>query len=245
MNHFPQPGATPNGGDDLQPAEVEGESPREAERFDRLAGDRALLDRLMWAGYAGREWMSFTRALAEYGVAVVAKWIRSGRIFVECAKKARVVRRRRGRDGHEVSSIAGETVTHALHYFRDHVLVPGRWDASKGASLRTYFIGACVLYFPQAYSRSVGDERLTSDRHVDVDNVDLGHHGITTSNPELRSQVTSYLRRIGEPTTVDIVELSAAGYGHDEIGELVGFSGKAIESRLARLRKKKWENDPR
>ncbi len=47
--------------------------------------------------------------------------------------------------------MAGEVVTVALAPFRDEVLLPGLWDPAKGASLTTYFVGQCILRFPNVY----------------------------------------------------------------------------------------------
>jgi hypothetical protein len=47
--------------------------------------------------------------------------------------------------------LAAETVAKALNTFRNTVLIPGRWNPARGASLKTFFIGQCLIRFPNIY----------------------------------------------------------------------------------------------
>jgi hypothetical protein len=40
--------------------------------------------------------------------------------------------------------LANLTVAFALQKFREQVLSPNRWDRTKGATLKTYFIVQCL-----------------------------------------------------------------------------------------------------
>jgi hypothetical protein len=51
--------------------------------------------------------------------------------------------------------LSGETVAKALHYFRENVLMRQRWNASKGASIKTYFIGQSLFQFANVYRYSL------------------------------------------------------------------------------------------
>jgi hypothetical protein len=126
-----------------------------ARRLQLLAADRALVDSLMLQGYAGPEWIRFTRALAEYGYPVMRAWVFTGAIFLRCAEKGigRLPRTNTTFDGTDAAEIAGETVAEAIKHFRDRVLIPGRWDMTRGASLNTFFVGQCILRFPNVYRR--------------------------------------------------------------------------------------------
>ena len=61
------------------------------ERQDRLAADRNLPGALQRANFTGPDWTFVERVLAEYGVAVIASWIRKGTIASKCAEKERTV----------------------------------------------------------------------------------------------------------------------------------------------------------
>jgi hypothetical protein len=56
-------------------------------------------------------------------------------------------------DPDTVAELAQETVAKALRHFHDDVLVPGKWDSRRGATLRTYFIGQCLIRFANIYRR--------------------------------------------------------------------------------------------
>ena len=138
----------------IQPVVVPpGLATKEAERLERLAADIELVDRLMWAGYEGAEWEQFRTELARYGIVVVTSWIRSGRIFSECARRGFSGLRRRPGLAEDALELAGETNASALSYFRTKVLVPRVWNPTRGASISTFFVGACVLHFPNVYRR--------------------------------------------------------------------------------------------
>jgi DNA-directed RNA polymerase specialized sigma24 family protein len=213
---------------------------REAEPLDRLSADIALIGRLMWAGYDGPEWRLFRHALAQYGVAVLFKWILSGRIFLECERKGfGALTRRKHHDRDDALGIAGETVARAFLFFRDRVLIQGVWKPELGASLRTYFVGACILHFPNEYQRALGGERL-ADRYVLGDEADLDEWEASHfSRPDARAELISDFHAIRDPKTREIVLLKADGYAELEIAGMLGTSRKAIETRLYRLHKRK------
>jgi DNA-directed RNA polymerase specialized sigma24 family protein len=213
---------------------------REAEPLDRLSADIELINRLMWAGYDGPEWRLFSTALAQYGLAVLFKWTLSGRIFVECERKGlRRLLRRKHHDRDDVLGIAGETVARAFLFFRDRVLIQGVWKPELGASLRTYFVGACILHFPNEYRRVLGGERL-GERYVQLEDEALllcpdSHF----SRPDARAELISDFHAIRDPKTRDIVLLKADGYAEQDIAGMLGTSRKAVETRLYRLHRRK------
>lgn len=67
--------------------------------------------------------------------------------------------------------LAGETVAKAPSPLRDDVLMKGRWDPTRGATIKTYFIGQCLIRFPNIYRSWLANE--ASQDAVLVDNNDL------------------------------------------------------------------------
>lgn len=126
-----------------------------ADRLARLEGDRKVLEVLQASGFDGKDWRYFQDVLASYGLAVIRAWLWDRSIFDQCARKGFGGLPRPPRqaldDPDTVMELAVETVAVALDSFRRTVLVPGRWDPRKGASIRTYFIGHCLLKFPNIY----------------------------------------------------------------------------------------------
>jgi hypothetical protein len=138
-------------GDDLR--QFDGTAP--AEHLARLEADQRLMLRLSLARFTGSPWDEVARALVEYGRTVMFAWIATGVVFSKCHDKGIVIGRFaspwrpiRGLDAEELTE---DTVAAAIIAFRDGVLGRGRWDPARGASLATFFVGNCLLQFPNIY----------------------------------------------------------------------------------------------
>lgn len=240
------PGEAPGGEHSIQPERSaesvqEREGREESERLRRIEQDSGLLMRLGLAGFDGPEWNQFVEALVAYGMAVLVPWIITGRIFRQCERKGcRLQTRDVGRL--DAMELAGETVAFSLVYFREKVLKPREWDPGRGTQLKTFFIGACVLHFPNIYrrwlrqslecvrigleghdARNVLDFQLLPDEHVEL----------LLALPEL------------EPGIREILQLTVAGFSQCEIAETLGTTEKAVELRLARFRASRGIVPPR
>jgi DNA-directed RNA polymerase specialized sigma24 family protein len=234
-----QPSLDVADGKPIQPVDPGNAFARQAARVDRLTADGELVDRVMWQGYAGPDWEKFRTALAEYGLAVLRAWIVSGRIFVECKRKgfgAILPRKRAAND--DALGLAGETVATALRFFRDQVLIPGRWDMTKGASLNTYFIGACIRHFPNVYLRSDGEEIL---KHLAVHQ--RGEEPLAAitdpspySRPDRRVELVSAVDSIHDPVVREVLLDEAVGYTQEETAIRLQTTRWAVEGRLRRFR---------
>ncbi len=235
MNPLPEPEALLlPGGRSIKPVEPGAGFAREAESVDRLAADAELIHLLMWAQYEGHEWRKFREALAQYGVAVLKKWILSGQIFRECiAKGFGAIHRRRRNDEEEALGIAGETVARAIVFFRERVLVRGVWDPSRGASVRTYFIGACILHFPNVYDLVQGGERLEAalvredDARTQLSAIEDVH---PSSRPDHRAEVLRAFDELPDDQARFMVLRRAEGYSDGEIAGMLNttFSGALV-----------------
>jgi hypothetical protein len=127
----------------------------EAQSVDRLAADLDLINTLAMRGFEGRDYDYFAGELAKYGIAVIGGWLRSRAIFQRV--------RSRGYGGlppppagalddpEAVAELTNETVAKALFHFRRDVQLRMRWDSTRGASIRTYFIGQCLIRFANIY----------------------------------------------------------------------------------------------
>ncbi|MFD1716137.1 RNA polymerase sigma factor [Amnibacterium flavum] len=219
------------------------------ERVDRLAGDRELAADLRSSGFAGRNYEAFANEIARYGWAVIRGWIYKGQIATEVKRKgfgALEPEPRRGAMIEEAESLADETVVLALTGFRDKVLLPGKWDPAKGASLRTYFVGQCLLQFSNVYKTWRRQELRSyvepwqSDIDRELDDFEDGSAESTPGPDEgaaLREELRRAFGKITDPRARAAFYLSAThGYTHDEIGQKLGITGKAVESVLARAR---------
>jgi len=215
------------------------------EQFDDLAtarhlraleADKDRLNRLMWSGYQGRAWDDAVEWLCLYGAAVLQVWIRRGQLNAKL--KARglgtLPRTTHYRDPAEAASLAHETVARAIIAFRDTVLIPGRWDPDKGASLRTYFVGQCLMQVRNPYRRGLPRVELQVEAQE--------HAARSTSLAEdpahvaaIRDEVSRALGQITDPVLRNMVVLVAADLPYRQVAKILGVSEDSVRKRLYRL----------
>lgn len=230
---------------------------RAEEKFDRLAGDRDLAAALRASEYQGRNYDLFAKEIAKYGWAVIRGWIYKGQIHSEVKRKgfgALEPEPRPGAMTEDAESLADETVVLALTAFRDKVLIPGKWDPAKGASLRTFFVGQCLLQFSNVYKRWRREElRSYAEPQAPpapanwTDDFEDGPSTPLAPDASEAAYVKDELRRAFGKITDERVRLAfylsvTHGYTHAEIGRKLGMSEKAVESALARARQQIREN---
>jgi len=220
------------------------------ERVDRLAGDRDLEAELRHVGFDGPKYLAFATEIARYGVAVIRGWIYRGQIFDEVARKsfgALPPEPHPGAMAEDADGLADETVVRALHAFRVKVLMAGKWDPAKGASLRTFFVGQCLLQFSNVYRVwHTAEER----NHVipwqppaeqDWDDFEgdllLPTSAAADSGAGVRDELRRAFGHIKDERAQSAFYLHAVhGLTHQQIGDKLGITAKAVESLMARAR---------
>lgn len=209
-------------------------------RRERLAEDADLVTWLALNSFAGPDYDRFAYELARYGYAVMVSWVRRGLIFGKC--------RDRGLGGLQepppgamtqpdvAEELANETVAKSLHYFRENVLMRGQWNPNRGASIKSYFIGQCLIRFPNIYRFWLRTE--TSTNVVLVDELAIldrpAGEGTVTDPADLaviRQQIDTRLANLPERTRT-IMVLTAAGWSQQEIADRLGTTVKAVERTL-------------
>lgn len=191
-------------------------------------------------GYGGAEWKEFARALAEYGLPVMRAWIATGMIFTKCAEKGIAVKRlARVRDEDDANEIANDALVRALRAFKD-VLKNGRWIASKGASLKTFFIGQCLFQFPNEYRRW-SREQCRPKASNDVVAEHLAANRTERARPQHLVELSREAARIERDSPAAIAGVMELGYTAIEIAEVLGLSESAIVNRVYHYRKAKTE----
>ena len=211
-----------------------------ARSMARLQGDADLHARLAAAGFEGSDWDRFADVLVEYGWAVLRAWISSGVINRQVFERTGIWLKQPPSQIslEEGESLSGLVIAEALNRFRDRVLRAERWDHNRGASLSTYWIGYCLLRYPDTYRRWLTEQRHwhLANKLVQGDPTD----GIASASPdpagqiELEAELADALSSIQVDMTKQLLQLKAQGYSHIEIAELLDCTTKSIESRLAR-----------
>jgi DNA-directed RNA polymerase specialized sigma24 family protein len=220
---------------------------RQQESLQRRLADQELLAELAEGKFTGRLYERFENELAGYAMAVLCGWMHSGYIFNLAAARGFTLNPSEKeldelfRKSDVREELAIMTVALALPRFREHALVDGGWRFDGGASLSTYFMGACLYVFPNElrkrraqrtrwHRQDHGDPQLAAPR-----NDKINDPGVITVGT---MRVLSDLART-DPRTRAIVALTVDGYSQEEIVELLGETSiRAVEGVLHRWRKK-------
>lgn len=211
---------------------------RPSVRLDELDADRVLLDHLMFRGYRGREWDEFVDVLLRYGITVVRSWARTGVIFSHCAVRQRPCCARQAITDHdEAQGVAVEAVAAAWRYFEPNVIHRRRWVPDKGASIKTYFVGACILFFARAYDRWYRHERQ-HDLIVAPIEQPAVDDAVIPGRRYHQGQALEQLLGDAPPLTATILRYIAyEGLTYVEIAELCGTTVDAVKQRVVRFRR--------
>jgi len=214
----------------------------------RLAADRRIVEALAADGFEGPRYNAMASRLAEYAWPILLKWLSTGEIFAQAERCRRPVRRQHERDwtADDRHRLATETVLEAVEFFREHALRRGRWDWQRGASLKTYFVGACLCCFGKVYHRWWREQVLVdaTTRYglTATDQPGTFARDRRVNDPEeqavTQDEVSRALAPMTDPKLRHIVGLRAIGYTQREAAARAGLTEKAAERRLARHRRK-------
>ncbi|MEV0498090.1 hypothetical protein AB0I84_10865 [Streptomyces spectabilis] len=233
------------------------ESRRLQESIDRRVADGRMVEVLAHDGFGGPRYDRFIEELVRYGISVLRGWMHSGYIF------DLVAHRGFGLHPHELdledlatdSDLREElvimtiarareelvimTIARALPRFRQQAFVDGGWSVEGGASITTYFMGACAYDFPNEWRR----HRASEARHRRA----LGREKVLYAEPVSTVTVAQEvvgnlsviedLEDINDPRLRAVVALTLDGYSQDEIREMAGIPTiRAVEGLLYRWR---------
>jgi DNA-directed RNA polymerase specialized sigma24 family protein len=146
-----------------------------------LEADAEIVRRLAEDDFAltSPTWTKLAEVLIEYGYSVLKGWLIAGEIYEQAAKLGqggvrglpRIPRdlRLRVDDAHDVAASLLEA---AIQRFRQ-TLREGRWQPDQKASLRTFFVGRCLMELPDAYQRWQRQQDRWANESPDADVFDV------------------------------------------------------------------------
>jgi len=215
---------------------------RADEKMARLEGDRVLADTLAACNYQGPNYVAFANEIAKYGLAVILGWIYRGLIWSKIKEKSWGSIEPEPWPGsliEDAQALADETVVKALVVFRDKVLIPGKWDPRKGASLRTFFVGQCLKQFCNVYRDWRREQIRNFINTTGLDQFENTH--VIDGDPSLQvtrlEELRTVLGKITDERARAAFYLQAIhGHNYREIGEKLSMSEKAVESAIGRAR---------
>jgi DNA-directed RNA polymerase specialized sigma24 family protein len=237
-----------------------------ARRLQKLQHDYNLLLHLQLSDFdvASPEWRMFQNVLVEYGYSVFVGWGISGQLRRRAAAHGRggvfglsklpeglVLSRE---DAHD---LATELMLVAIVRFREKTLMhpdpSRRWTVTGGASLKTYFVGRCLMELPDVYSKL----RLQSDMWSipPAAPVDNEHPSLRRVRPTTRSTVNSTghdhtdhaafdavelaALEAADPVAVAMFRLQSEGYSYLEIAEILDTTEGVVRTTMTRFRRRR------
>lgn len=223
------------------------EARRLQESIDRRMSDQLVREVLERDGFQGARFERFRDELVRYGVSVLRGWMHSGYIFHLVAERGY------GLHPHELEleglatdsdlreDLATMTVARALPRFVRRALVEGGWTFEGGASITTYFMGACVFDFPNEFRRHrAAQERWRRVMKLQPQLYEDPVAPLSVAGEVLGNlEVLQHLGEISDPRMRAAVALTLDGHSQEEIREILGAtSTRAIEGVLYRWRMK-------
>ena len=213
-------------------------TPQNPEESAGSAADEALVNALRDAGFKGLVWDRFAEELARYALPIITTWIRTLRMFGECAAKGvpcpspKPDERLPSEAG---SEMANEMISRALIRFRDSVLQPGRWSPQGRASLKTSFIRECLYQFPNAYRRWLRENKqLPADDLAELELLEAPG-GDPAALVMVRDEVVHALEHYVKDERVRRgLILNSWGYRTKECAEMIGVTESALDSAFQR-----------
>lgn len=213
-----------------------------AQRVDRLEADYQWVNDLALAGFMGTQWNFFAEELAKYGMAVIGGWMRNKLIFRRCQDRGfgGLPHLDRPFSDEEIEELTMETVSKALHHFRVDVLMKKKWDYRKGATLRTYFVGQCLIRFANIYRAWYGNEARRRQHSTSGDEIALSDFGKPSRGMSDKAidfvTAKRILGDIKDERVVKALIWTADGKSQAEIAVELEVTEKTVERMLANER---------
>lgn len=207
---------------------------------ERRLADQFVVQAICAEGLHGARHQALEGMLISYAVPVLRKLLADGRIIIRARKLGRSqgsVQARLDLTDADREELLRDMIADALPVFNRAVFGDQRWDPWRGASLKTYFVNACILQFPQL-NRQRLDQRAARPVSLDIDTGLAGPAPDPATMVALRDEVHRVLAEITDRQLREVLILRAAGYTAEDAARQAGLTPKAAEGRLARLRQR-------
>lgn len=230
-------------------AGIDDQAKAELDQFDREASitrrmaDGDLVAELARERFRGRTWDLFATELVRYARSVLLAWQRTGHISTLLRKKGlgggptEEERQAFQREPVLFNDLTDSTIARALARFRETALLGGGWRIDGGATLTTYFMGACLNAYADELNRHRTEYRRQGRPYLD----DGTFLGSIADRPDWQVASQDQCEEILEDLSDrerKIVTMTAEGYEQDEIAETLDMTARAVEGALYRMRKR-------
>ncbi|GAB3285151.1 sigma factor-like helix-turn-helix DNA-binding protein [Parasphingorhabdus pacifica] len=218
---------------------------REDEPEEVLRADKELYDRLRSVGCSGPWWNLLANELDRYAWSAMTAWLNTGLIAQKCHEKGRHVTLPDDWTYQDREDLVATTVAHGLALFQ-RALQADLWKPEKGASLRTYFVGGCVLAFPNVLRQWRNERQRYRDGAAAYAQESAVHpprvdpFDIVDTLDALKD-----LTRDENGRNQAILNLCYDGYSPAEIANVLRMTPGAVNTTLHRLRRRRRDSEGR
>ncbi|MFF3691706.1 hypothetical protein [Streptomyces sp. NPDC002187] len=224
-------------------------APGQRGNAEQLATDRELYEQLVADRFTGPRFEQLREELWLYGWRVMRAWMRDGSVIERCAERnitfsapytevEEMMRRVDIRD-----EIGHNCVSNAITAFMLALGTEYCWRPHKGATMRTYLIGACLFAFRDAYRRWATGYRRRLDIALagiwpgTLPVMNQPSHGLDPGHMlVLRETLNRILDGASKEERAICELILSYDATQEQIAEQLGTTRKAVERRLARLR---------
>ncbi|MFE3584522.1 sigma-70 RNA polymerase sigma factor region 4 domain-containing protein [Streptomyces vinaceus] len=225
--------------------------PRPQGSAERLVADAARVAQVRKEGFRsdGPRYRELHDELWVYGWRVMRAWMRDGTVIARCRLKGfrfpapyteveEMMQRVDVRD-----EIAHTCVSKAVESFLSDLEKEDFWDAHQGATLRTYFIGRCLMLFGDAYRKWASPYRRRLEAAADgiwrgiAPVPDRQVPGLSFDEMiTLQESLTQILRGASKEDRAICRLILTHDATQEQIAKQLGTTRKAVERRMAKLR---------
>lgn len=206
---------------------------------ERMAADRAVVDRLREVGFreTSREWRLVAKALLEYGYPVLVAWGLTGELASKVAKQGGASRAKVPTDlrlcEDDARALAAEVLIVSIRKFRTSSLP--MWDPDRGASLKTFFIGRCLLEVGDAYK--AWHDREHEQAPAATCWTDDGRQ---CERPDEQAEATVLADQLlrDSPVLREMLQMQVDGYSLSEIATKFATTPASVRTTLHRGRRR-------
>ncbi|BFL73969.1 hypothetical protein M7M4_07210 [Corynebacterium pseudogenitalium] len=221
-------------------------STKPSEESKRLAGDRELYEILREQGFQGRDYDDFEKELMGYGFACIKKWILTKELLSKCREKLDFVPveedvRLDLLTPDEAVEIAQDIVVQSVLDFREDALVGGKWSPTGGASLKTFFVGRCLMEACKVLRQRARELKRAARYIQEVEEDDLLELPSRDTPLETQFELDEELRRVAgllSDKELEVARLRAEGLSAKEIADRLGMIPRNVNKALERVRAK-------
>lgn len=220
-------------------APAPGEAGGDHDVVARRLADQLVVQAIFEEGLHGPRHQALEDMLIRYAVPVLRKLLADGRIVNRAARLGRgpgspeTLAELTDADREE---LVRDMVADALPVFTRAVFGDRNWTSARQASLKTYFVNACILQFTSLHRQWLDQRRAVRPAGLEIEAASTRPALDPAVTVALRDEVDRLLAGITDPQLREVLVLRGADYSAEDAAQQAGLTPKAAEGRLARLR---------